>query len=562
MHGKKRYSLIFLAGLFLFLPHYHIFAQNGKILNSADTLLEWAYMGMISEGRNIPTTVQSISIAEAEYYGIATEKNQEGLFLRGKVSIQPFILGWHGLDLTNRMSDSSLMNRLRLDDPILLGAVEFGSTSFYGIFQLDFINDSVVKYADSSGFLAIWEPQEYLRWWTFPEVGYFSWSNKNATVVAGRLKTGIGLGESNLFLNGQARWYDHVQFSWWTKYFRLFCLWGTSASHLNEQEYYVQTYSEQNGNSWGWDTESNHDAATQSSVPFKMFTYHRIEFKPFSRVGFGAAEMQLVGGKIPDLFNFLPAIYWHNTYTPGVSNVMLLLDAWFIPVRNVLVYGEFLMDDTRAPSESEDAKPNCWGWEIGTKVILPIPAANWRFSINFEYNHVDEWTYNRWQPYLTMYQRQLITGGWDGFDIPLGHPEGGDVDQFMLKGIALSRDGKRIEAGYVLTIKGPVYLNKIVQGAAGDPDYIPVYYDYDSGKWTATKDYFDGKVRKYIHGVTVQAVWPFPHNLEANASVDVRYVINAEHISGKKAVEVVYKMGCKWFYETKTLANRNTETQP
>ena len=551
----------FISIILVFCGICALHAQDGKMLDASDTVLEWEYLDLISRGRNPPTTVQSISTKEAAFYGLQDRQledaNNEARF-RGIFSIQPFLLGWRGLDTSDRMTNTSLLTRFRLEDPILALGVSFENGAFYGSSQLDFGTDSVTRYAAEDGMTAMWQPMDYLSYWTFPEEAYVAWSADHLTFAAGRLPAGIGLGKSNIFLNGEARWYDQAQFSWWSDRFRFFGFWGTSSSHLDGGEYAIQDYSPtlNDGKSWGWDTLNNHDASTQSLVPFKMFTYHRLEFKPVPKLGIGISEMQLVGGKVPDLTNLLPTLSWHNTYTAGISNVMLLADVWSVPVRGLLLYGEFLMDDSKAPKEDGEAKPQCWAWELGTVWVLPAESRDWRFSARAEYSHADKWTYNRWQPYLTMYQRQLITGGHRGFDIPLGHPEGGDVDQGSLTLAALSRDGKRIELGYTYINKGPVYLGMtsdymypVPDGSdATMPMYLPVYYDYDDYAGSGALAALLGTVRKHSHVINLKAAWPLGRGWEAKGEIDFRIILNAGHIASETATETVYKTGFKWTY--------------
>ncbi len=549
----KRLALPATIALVILVPLAAPRAQDAHILNAHDAPLEWGYLDRIRNGAIPPTTVQSLSVREAASEGIDSGYGAwDEPRVSGKFVVQPYAMGWSNLDMSRNLADSSIIDRLRLSEPVLAAGVSFGVRSFFATTQIDFTTDSLARYADPDGISGFWIPGDYVQYWTFPEEGYLAWSWGNATVAAGRLRTGIGLGESNLFLNGDARWYDQVQFSWFSRKFRFFAFMATSSSHLERDEYAIQSYTAWDGDdSWGWDTVNNHDAATQEVVPFKLFTYHRLEFKPYDRLGFGLGEMQLVGGKVPDLMNLLPTVAWHNTYSAGVSNVMLHADAWAVPVDGLLAYGEFLMDDSRAPDESGVSKPNCWAWELGARYVLPVDSREWRFALNVEWSHADEWTYARWQPYLTMYQRQLITGGHSALDTPLGHPEGGDVDELSLKFTALARDGKRISVKYAWILKGPVYLGMMSDGTfnvSGEPMRLPVYYDYDEYAGAGALDALIGTTKKSVHALSVEAICPIAKNVTANAGVDARLVLNAGHVAGKRAIETLWKTGVKWSY--------------
>lgn len=553
MNMKKNQAWA-IATAFLALGISTAAGQEARMLNTREGILEWEYLDRIKNGLIPPTTIQSLSAKEASSYEIDTGLlPTEKATVTGKIIIQPSVLGWNEIDTSKRLTDASMLTRFHMKDPVLYLGVSFASPSFYGTTAIDFGTDALAAYADESGMTGFWKPLDNVSYWTFPEEGYLAWSGKNMTFAFGRFKTGIGLGESNIFLNGQARWYDQAQFSWWSERFRFFSFWGTSSAHLSNKEYEIQSFSKKDGNAWGWDTINNHDAATQSLVPLKMFTYHRFEFKPFSRIGFGLSEMQLIGGKEPDLMNLAPSVIWHNAYTAGVTNVMLHADTWFSPVKGLLVFGEFLMDDSKAPKEYGASKPNCWGWAAGSTYVLPLETEDWRYSVSVEYEHLDKWTYSRWQPYLTMYQRQLLTGGHEGFDIPLGHNEGGDVDQIGISLLAIDRKGRRIEIKYDFIDKGPVYLGMYVKNpdfleGSGESKYIPVYYDFDNWTETGALEALLGKTRKYSNVFNLNAAWPLTPSMVANGEIDLRMIVNSGHVRGEKATELVYKIGLTWTY--------------
>lgn len=553
-----------LSGILFILP-----AQNAQIFNSRDEEISRAWINRISLGLNIPTTIQSLSAEELSFYGVQTEKktrisnsiDTKDFFFSPILSVSPCVMGWSGLgearwegDASARTTEASYLSRFHEFDPVLAFGFEFGTANFFATSAIDFGMASWSKKAPKSGITGFWEPLKFLSWWSFPDEAYFSWSFPHANLIAGRLQNGIGLGMSNIMLNGNARWYDQIQFSWWSDTFRFFGFWGTSSTHLDLNEYNVQHWQGKE-KEIGWDAVSNHDEATRNITPVKLFTYHRVEFKPFQGLGLGLSEMQLLGGKTPDLHNLLPAGYWHNTFTAGVSNVMLQVDAWGVPINGLLLRGEFITDDTSTPSEKGSAaKPNSWAWELGATWVLPFSPRVWTHALNIEYSHVDTWTYNRWQPWLTMYQRQMFTGGHGGIDIPLGHPDGGDLDQGKLFYTALAPNGGHIKAGYTYTNKGPVYLGRIVKANptpeenSENPTYIPVYYDFDDYlSWTGeTLDSLLGTIRKHTHEFSVSGIWPLNPHWEIHASAHIQLIFNAEHKSGKRATETVWKTGFTW----------------
>lgn len=569
---KKKSIMLILATLCFVLS-----AQNAKLLFRTTPALEWSLFSAIAHGELFPTAIHSLTQQEAKSLGAPVENASGALsqknFAQAQIIVNPFILGWSGFDTKRyegqeessaeaHKKDPSYRNRFSLDYPVLSLGFNFGTENFYGTTAIDFNTDSASHHSTQEKPQGIIGFKDYLAifsYMIFPERGYLSYANDTITLAAGRFPTGIGFGDTNIFLNGQSS-YDHIEFSFKTSHFRFFSLMGSSASHLNKAETWIQNFEGLEPNKgYGWDYINNHDSSTQTLVPLKLYTYHRIEWQFFNTLGIGISEMQLMGGKAPELVNLFPTMYWHNTYTAGISNVMILADAWVQPLPGLMIFGEFLMDDSKAPSEIEMSKPNCWGWSFGAYYVPPIQLLEYRLALTAEYHHVDRWTYNRWQPWLTMYQREVATGGHYGFDSPLGHPAGGDVDSTKLRLIALSKKRARFELGYEYIAKGPVYLSRYWEGTGkvdGEEQtiYIPLYYDFDwwykkfDVQGNETLESLIGSTVKHSHVLTAKVLYPFAQHFECNAGVDYRYIINAEHTKGKTAHEIVWKAGVAWKY--------------
>lgn len=576
MKTKKIYSFItcFFLQLFLFSL---LSAQQAELYFRTNPSVEWSFFDTIARGELYATPIQTR--AKTEY----TAERKAEPFFSGFVSANLYSLGWSGLntgrwaqtndqeeDSQYLLQDPSYRQFFHLERPVFEFGIRFGSEHFFATTAINFNTDSISNYArDNSGkgLTGFWNPSKSFSYWLFPELGYLSYSTENTLFAIGRFPTGIGFGQNNIFLNGKAS-YDQAQIQWHTKGFRFFMFAGTSASHLNQAEWAVQSMTSQNtenGESkseWGWDSLNNHDASTQNQIPLKLFTYHRIEFTPFSKIGLGLSEMQLVGGKVPEIANLLPTNYWHNTYSAGISNVMILADFWITPLPSVMLWGEYLMDDSKSPAEDERAKPRSWAWSLGGIYVLPLHYKDFKTSFMVEYSHVDEWTYNRWQPWLTMYQRQILTGGHRGFDSPLGHSLGGDLDSISVRLVSLSRKAERVELSYTFTAKGPVYLGRIWTGTGkdldgdgtGDTVYIPIYYDFDwwyeqlVGDETLNLDSFLAVPPRYIHDLNLTINWPLKQALTAHANINTRFTQNAAHIKNKTTTELIWSLGIAWQY--------------
>ncbi len=576
---KRLFTLCACAFAALALPH-PAFAHDSRIRLFSEPSSLWNRYRAIENGRNLPTTIRTLTEAELLYSGLLedidrnTDNGGKTAGFAPILAFNPYLLGWSGLETQrwsanagssaplpsagnlSRRSDPFYANAFRLADPVIAFGVTFASEHLYASTEIDFNTDTIASKKGASGYSAVWQPLDWASYMSFPEQAYLSWTGEQSSIVAGRIETGVGLGRSNLLLNGQARWYDQIQYNWWSDAFRFFAFWGTSATHLMKDEREVQYTlnppgSDETSNT-GWDPASNHDYASGDLAPVKLFTAHRAEFKPHPRLGLGISEFQVIGGKVPDLTNLLPVVYWHNTYTAGVSNVILHVDAWGVPVDGLLLRGEFLMDDTKSAAEQDaESKPNSWAWQLGATWVLPLSSRDWKVAVEAEYSHVDTWTYNRWQPWLVMYQRQMTAGGWYGYDIPLGHPAGGNLDEGTLNVTGVSKTGIRVEAGYSVMIKGPVYLGQIIKGTdpdSGDTVYIPVYYDFDKYKayTNMTLADIEEKPNLYRHTISLSAEVPLAKSLTAQAGAEFRFTQNAGHVRGATAFESIWKAGCRW----------------
>jgi hypothetical protein len=240
--------------------------SRAEFLSSREAPLERAYLRSIREGIVPPTAVQSMSRAEAAFYGLVSHTESDDAIVRGFASVNPFVMGWNGLsgerDATGRSLDlrsSQRLDLLSLEHPVLLGGLSFAQGGLFATTEIGFTTMGLVKSAEPSGLFGIWSARDYLRWWTFPDQAYVSWAGKHTSLAAGRFKTGIGFGDANLFLNGKANWYDHIEWAWWSSRFRFYSLWGTSSSQLSSEEYACQ--------SANWDTENTTTRPPRASRP-------------------------------------------------------------------------------------------------------------------------------------------------------------------------------------------------------------------------------------------------------------------------------------------------------
>ncbi len=262
-----------------------------------------------------------------------------------------------------------------------------------------------------------------------PDEGYISFSKEHLSLTIGRFKGGIGHGlAGNLFQNSRAPYYD--QFRAYSKRVKISYMLGTSNYQLNNDELQVQNntpVSQDYDKTWGAVYEKTVQKK-KTSENLKMFAFHRIELKPFDVLHLGFGEMNLVGGKFPDINMVNPFGMYHDTYDKNYHSYTFLFDIAYTPFKRNMFFFEFLSNDINAPGE-RNQDPTAVGFQGGYWYIVPVQSSA-KHRVGIELTHLDTWTYSDTVPYLTMYQRQVRRDAI--YDIPLGYSFGGDCEHFSL----------------------------------------------------------------------------------------------------------------------------------
>ncbi len=254
----------------------------------------------------------------------------------------------------------------------------------------------------------------------FPSKAYLAWAGDNFGIAAGRFPAGMGWGRlTGATLNPRASWYDQIRLYFDAGKLRFNAMWASSSAQLSEAESEIQFRRKTDGSSF-WDSLNDHDFAANDQA-IKLATWHQVEWKPLPWLGFGFAEMSVIGGRAPALHFVLPSAIWHSAYAAGYSNVGASIQAAAVPLPGLLVAGELFIDDMRSSDEPATAKPQALVW-TGVARWSKALSPKLGLDLGLEYGHADRWTYVRWNPYLSMYQRQTLAGGRRSLDQSLGAP--------------------------------------------------------------------------------------------------------------------------------------------
>lgn len=164
--------------------------------------------------------------------------------------------------------------------------------------------------------------------------------------------------------------------------------------------------------------------------PYKTLLIHRLDLKPIKFFRVSINELNLIGGKFPDIvdLNFMNIL--HNTYGEGYSNALFAIDGELVPLKGLKLYGEFAMDDFVVPlteAGAESYKPTAFAWGYGIKSVLK--KNNSYYIVKYEGYKIYSWMYNRWQELLKFTGRYIDD---KIYDIPMGYDYGSGIESQLI----------------------------------------------------------------------------------------------------------------------------------
>lgn len=515
-------------------------ANGSELVPATSTPYLWAELEQIQNGTCPTSGVYPYTSDELDWNVLGIEKPASPPLSAGLIlSVEPYYAAF----------STPYSNIPRFTNDVIYLHDQFPSLLAVGVtlgigdtVYLKFVADDTTNVNNIKGKTSIlpWQGAALVNM-EAPRESYLSLSIPHANLALGRFKSGIGHGYfGSTFLNGKAPFYDQVRATYYSDFLKFYYILGSSASLLDQKEAVVQ-------NNPNWDSY-NYDHEIFDN-PVKMFAYHGLEVHPADWVTIGIGEMNIIGGKFPDLNMINPVGIWHNTYTAGASNVMMRLDASVVPFRGLLLFGEFAMDDLVLPGlEEATSKPTSLAWQVGAKYVLPF-SNDIKHAVGVEFTHVDPWTYARWQPYLTMYQRIILQGGYAWVDVPLGFTYGSDLNHFGGYYTVVSKDGFQADLSYQHLDKGPIDLGAIQTSvdSNGDPVYTPVYYDQPG--WTGiTSGPWGHGIVEQRDTIALSLEFPLPYSLTLDVAGSYTWINNFDHVEGSRSSLSMLTAGLCWSF--------------
>lgn len=311
----------------------------------------------------------------------------------------------------------------------------------------------------------------------FPYLGYIEYGNEIFDIAVGRFPLKWGWSKYPLTISSTTH-QDNITFS----------------ANFSSMKYYFHAISSYPLLSPGEraiqeNFSDQHTPGVYFDEPSKYVFAHRIEFD-LGKFEFGLGELNIVGGKTPDIIDANPVVIFHNTYGEGFSNVVASIDAKLEITNDISFYGEFALDDFESSTEiGSGYKPTAYAFNLGGRYNFGD------FTLWAEYDHVSEWMYvTNYLPYLRINVRQFhLNNGGTGrllVDYPLGFVYGPDARMASL--------GAR---GELFDIKIDVEYNYLTKGTVVDDDTTRWKWFWDTWTGNVAEDAPDtlpkGKNEKY-----------------------------------------------------------------
>jgi hypothetical protein len=237
---------------------------------------------------------------------------------------------------------------------------------------------------------------------------------------------------------------------------------------------------------------------------------HRLSINLLKILGLGLSETVVYGGENRGLepYYLNPLIWFHGAQLNQNKddNTFLSFDFNLRPQRNLMLYGEFLIDDYQIEDNSpQDNEPDELAYAVGFSMadFLNLNGC----QINLEYQRVNNRTYNQkflWNRYL--YKNRV-----------LGSSLGPDSDCFEGRFKGWIKKGLELEIGYSITRKGEGSVFSL-----WDEPWLNVNGDY--------KEKFPSGVVEKIKKINTNLEYFYNHALRVKFCATYAFISNRNHI--------------------------------
>jgi hypothetical protein len=194
------------------------------------------------------------------------------------------------------------------------------------------------------------------------------------------------------------------------------------------------------------------DASGELVRENRYISGHRISLDLLSKVQLGLSETVVYGGenRQVEAYYLNPLLWYHGAQLNEKKddNTFFAFDFNLRPKRDMVLYGELLIDDLQLESKSQsDKEPNELAYFGGLSVLDPFGLR--ATEINLEYMRINNWTYNQVEERNRYLNRKRL----------LGNPLGPDTDRIRVSFSRWLRKGLKSTLSYQRTRSGEGSVN-------------------------------------------------------------------------------------------------------
>lgn len=217
----------------------------------------------------------------------------------------------------------------------------------------------------------------------------------------------------------------------------------------------------------------------------KTLFAHRLE-GDIGPLSVGLSELQVIGGKPPDLRDAGPFVLFHNDFKEGFANGAVGLDAALrLPLGFALAAEYYIDDMAYGDTETEGATVSLQGWMLGARHAFR--AHGWLIGQAAHAVRTDPFLYGYLQPLNTMASRHILASNRQApgdsvyvdkyvIDYPIGYTRGGDALDFWYRLDAWRGDRIHLAVQAAVLAKGETDLYTPFE------EYYEASHDSPSGR--------------------------------------------------------------------------------
>jgi hypothetical protein len=268
----------------------------------------------------------------------------------------------------------------------------------------------------------------------------------------------------------------------------------------------------------------------------KTLFAHRLEGR-LGPLAAGITEVQIIGGKFPDLRDANPFAFFHNDFKDGYVNSGLSFDGLLRLPAGFSLAAELFLDDVQyKDTEGDENTPSLLGYLA--EIRHSFARRGWTISQSLDLIRTDPFLYGYLQPYNTLYSRQVLTTNFSP------GPDSLLVDKLVVdRPVGYFRGGDAFDVWYRLRgLRGPLSLSLSVGVLAkGEVDAYTPYENY----YSSPHDSPTGTAQREVR-IRADGSWRWRRGLEILGGVAWQGVNGEGHVAGAADNRLQASSGVSW----------------